>query len=74
MNEEVKWFPLSKAHLFFPLDVTAWTIRNWVRRGVLSRSTGKRVFLRTRQRGGRVETCMDYYAQFDRELNGETGD
>lgn len=68
---EVKWFPITKANLVFPGPVSKGTVWNWANRGVLSEKTGGRVFLKTKQVGGRRLTCEAYYDKFIRELNGE---
>lgn len=70
MQQENEWFSISKANLMFPGQVSRGTVLNWSNRGVLSGQTGVRVYLKTKQVGGRKMTCMDYYRQFIRELNG----
>lgn len=72
-----KWFTLAKAGLFFRNDpltggsICYSTVRSWADRGVVSKRTGKRVFLRTKQVGGRRKTCMEYYEKFIRDASGE---
>lgn len=78
-----KWFSLAKAGLFFGSDPqldgrpSYGVIRHWADCGVVSKKTGKRVYLKTRQVGGRRKTCMEYWEKFIKELNpdmeGEDG-
>lgn len=72
-----KWFTLTKAGLFFqdhPLvqdKLSKSTVYSWANHGVLSKKTGKMVFLRTRQVGGRRKTCLKYFQKFLNEINDD---
>lgn len=69
-KDATEWIRITKFHLYLD-GVTKDTIWNWANKGCLSHVTKKRVYLKTRQRGGAVETCMEYYQKFLNELNGE---
>jgi len=70
MQQDKEWFPITKANLVLPGFVSRGTVWNWANRGVMSEKAGRRVYLKTKQVGGRKLTCVDYYKQFIRELNG----
>jgi hypothetical protein len=51
--------------------VSVRTLARWRQQGILNHTTGKRVKLRARQRGGRWVTTREWYDEFDNRLNGE---
>ncbi len=70
MDDAKEWFPITKAYLFFPGINSRGKIWNWANKGVYSKEAGRRVYLKTKQVGGRKMTCAAYYNQFIDELNG----
>lgn len=75
MAKTQEWISLAKAALFFDIEndcggkPTYSTIRAWCDRGVINKRTGNRIYLRTRQVGGRRMTCQKYYDKFIEDLN-----
>lgn len=65
-----KWFPITKANLVFPGFNSRGTVWNWANKGVFSDRADRRVYLKTKQVGGRKMTCLAYYEQFIKDLNG----
>lgn len=65
---EGRFFKITKAHLYIP-NVGQSTIRDWYRNGVRNKLTGRLVYLKTRQRGGSIETCVEWYNKFIEDLN-----
>jgi hypothetical protein len=63
--------PVGKAHLHLPNRPCYDTVRKWRKNGVMSRKTGKRVYLKWGQQGGMVYITLRMYQRFMKELEGE---
>jgi hypothetical protein len=68
VGTDVDLFPISKAYLKFPGGLHQDTPQRWHTRGVWSRATGRKVFLWTKQIGGRVMTSLEAYHRFIADL------
>lgn len=67
--------PVGKIHNFiithpkYPLKVTRQTVSRWVNSGVCSKSTSRKVYLRTHQIGGMVFCSIKNYEEFVESLS-----
>lgn len=57
--------------LALKLKVHPSTVSRWCQIGRKNLRTGKDVFLKRRQKGGRLYSCLSWYDSFEEELNQE---
>jgi hypothetical protein len=46
------------------------TLRKYIQRGIVSRATGKRIYLECEQAGGQLITSLEAWERFQDRLNG----